>query len=308
MKTNSVIVLVGALILVWLASETLYIVDETERGIKLRFGEVVQPDIPPGLHFKIPFVNTVKKFEARVMTMDSRPQAFLTLEAKRLIVDSFVKWRIKDVGRYYEATSGEEIRASSLLSSRIETSLRNQFGERTLNQVVSGERDEVMMQVNRALSAVAERELGIEILDVRIKRIDLPSEVSASVYDRMRSERLRLARELRARGNELAEGIRADADRQTTVIRANAYRESEIMRGEGDAQAASIYANAYTQDPEFYSFHRSLQAYRESFTGNGDVMLLEPNSDFFRYLRDSSGMNGSKNGGISGATTLLPQR
>ena len=287
MKSNSVFVLVIALIAVWLVSESVYIVKETERAVKLRFGEIVQPDIPAGLHFKIPFVNTVKKFEARLVTLDSRPQSFLTLEAKRLIVDAFVKWRIKDVETYYTATSGDENRANSLLSSRIETNLRNQFGERTLNQVVSGEREDLMDQVNRALSLVAERELGIEILDIRIKRIDLPTEVSASVYDRMRSERLRLARELRARGLELAEGIRADADRQRTVITANAFSSAEIVRGEGDAEAASIYASAFNQDQEFYSFVRSLNAYRESFSG-GDILVMEPNSEFFRFFQNPS--------------------
>ncbi|TVQ69278.1 MAG: protease modulator HflC [Oceanospirillales bacterium] len=286
MKSNSVFVLVVALVAVWLVSESVYIVKETERAVKLRFGEIVQPDIPPGLHFKIPFVNTVKKFEARLVTLDSRPQSFLTLEAKRLIVDSFIKWRIKDVERYYTATSGDENRANSLLSSRIETNLRNQFGERTLNQVVSGEREDLMDEVNRALSTVAERELGIEILDIRIKRIDLPTEVSASVYDRMRSERLRLARELRARGLELAEGIRADADRQRTVITANAFSAAEIIRGEGDAEAANIYANAFSQDQEFYSFVRSLNAYRESFSGGGDILVMEPNSEFFRFFQN----------------------
>ncbi|GAB2582536.1 protease modulator HflC [Nitrincola alkalisediminis] len=287
MKPNSVFVLVLALVVVWLASESVYIVKETERAVKLRFGEIVEPDIAPGLHFKIPFVNTVRKFEARLITLDSRPQAFLTLEAKRLIVDSFIKWRVKDVERYYTATSGDENRANSLLASRIETNLRNQFGERTLNQVVSGEREELMEQVNRQLSVVAERELGIEIVDIRIKRIDLPTEVSTSVYDRMRSERLRLARELRARGLELAEGIRADADRQRTVITANAFSTSEILRGEGDAEAAAIYSSAFSQDPEFYSFIRSIGAYRESFSGQGDVLVLEPTSEFFRYMRSS---------------------
>ncbi|QEW07626.1 protease modulator HflC [Nitrincola iocasae] len=286
MKSNSVIVLVVALIAVWLVSESVYIVKETERAVKLQFGEIVEPDIEPGLHYKIPFVNTVRKFESRLITMDSRPQAFLTLEAKRLIVDSFIKWRISNVQKYYTATSGDEDRANSLLSSRIETNLRNQFGERTLNQVVSGEREELMDQVNQALSLVAQDELGIEIVDIRIKRIDLPTEVSASVYDRMRSERLRLARELRARGMELAEGIRADADRQRTVITANAFSAAEIVRGEGDAEAANIYANAFTQDAEFYAFMRSLDAYRESFNGSGDVMVLEPKSDFFRYLQN----------------------
>jgi len=250
---------------------------------------VVEADIPPGLHVKIPFVNTVRKFEGRIMTLDARPQAFLTLEKKRLIVDSFVKWRIDNVEKYYTATSGDEFRAADLLSSRIETSLRNQFGERTLTELISGEREEVMGAVIRGLSQLAQNELGIEVIDVRVKRIELPQEVSASVYERMRSERLRLARELRSRGKELAEGIRADADRQRTVILADAFREAEIIRGEGDAQAASIYADAFNRDPEFYAFYRSLKAYQEAFSGDGDMFVLDPGSEFFRYLKSASG-------------------
>jgi len=289
MKPTSIFGLIVVLLVVMIGSKSLYIVKETERAIKLRFGEVVEADIPPGLHVKIPFVNTVRKFEGRIMTLDARPQAFLTLEKKRLIVDSFVKWRIDNVEKYYTATSGDEFRAADLLSSRIETSLRNQFGERTLTELISGEREEVMGAVIRGLSQLAQNELGIEVIDVRVKRIELPQEVSASVYERMRSERLRLARELRSRGKELAEGIRADADRQRTVILADAFREAEIIRGEGDAQAASIYADAFSRDPEFYAFYRSLKAYQESFTGEGDMFVLDPKSEFFRYLNSARG-------------------
>lgn len=286
MKANSVVILIAALVAVFLISESVYIVKETERAVKLRFGEIVNADIQPGLHIKMPFINTIRKFEARIVTLDTRPQAFLTLEAKRLIVDAFIKWRIKNVETFYTATSGEEMRANNLLSSRVETSLRNQFGERTLIQVVSGEREELMETVNTALSQVAENDLGIEIIDVRIKRIELPSEVSTSVYERMRSERLRLARDLRARGLELGEGIRANADRQQTVIIANAVRDSEIERGLGDAEAANIYAEAFGQNPEFYAFIRSLNAYRAAFSGNsGDILLIEPKGEFFRYLQ-----------------------
>lgn len=281
------VILAGIVILI--ASKSVYIVKETERAVKLQFGEIVEPDIKPGLSFKIPFVNTIRKFDGRVLTLDSRPQAFLTIEKKRLIVDAFLKWKINSVETYYTATSGDEFRAADLLSARVENELRNQFGARTLNEVVSGERDEVMTEVIRSLNEVASKELGISIIDVRVKRVELPPEVSNSVYERMRTEREREARELRSRGFELAEGIRADADRQKTVLVAEAYRESEGLRGEGDALAASIYSNAYTQDSEFYSFTRSLKAYTEAFSGNGDIMLLKPDSEFFKYLRSSLG-------------------
>jgi len=284
MKPSSLfsIGLVVAILLV--VSKSVYIVKETERGVKLQFGEVVDADLRPGLHFKIPMVNTVRLFDARVQTLDTRPSAFLTLEAKRLIVDSYVKWRISDVEKYYTATSGDSFRASDLLSTRIETSLRNEFGTRTLTEVVSGEREEVMDAVIVDLSQLTEAELGLQVVDVRVKRIDLPPEVSSSVYERMRTERERLARELRSRGNELAEGIRADADRQSTVIMAEAYRDSEIIRGEGDAEATRIYASSYNRDPEFYSFYRSLLAYKESFGSGSDILLLEPDTEFFRFL------------------------
>jgi len=284
MKPSSLfsIGLVVAILLV--VSKSVYIVKETERGVKLQFGEVVEADLRPGLHFKIPMVNTVRLFDARVQTLDTRPSAFLTLEAKRLIVDSYVKWRISDVEKYYTATSGDSFRASDLLSTRIETSLRNEFGTRTLTEVVSGEREEVMDAVIVDLSQLTEAELGLQVVDVRVKRIDLPPEVSSSVYERMRTERERLARELRSRGNELAEGIRADADRQSTVIMAEAYRDSEIIRGEGDAEATRIYASSYNRDPEFYSFYRSLLAYKESFGSGSDILLLEPDTEFFRFL------------------------
>ncbi len=287
MKPTSMFTSVIAVVVLLVLSNSLYIIKETERGVKLQFGEVVEADLQPGLHFKIPFVNTIRKFDARVQTLDTRPQSFLTLEKKRLVVDSYVKWIISDTSKFYTATSGDSYRAADLLSTRIETSLRNQFGTRTLTEVVSGEREEVMDAVIATLSKISEEELGLRVIDVRVKRIDLPSEVSNSVYERMRTERERLARELRSRGKELAEGIRADADRQSTVILANAYRESEVTRGEGDAQAASIYANAYNKDPEFYSFYRSLMAYRESFKSGSDVLLLKPDSEFFRYLQGS---------------------
>jgi membrane protease subunit HflC len=288
MQSKSIVGLVILAIVVLFAQSSLYIVKETERAVLLKFGEVSQADVAPGLHFKIPVMNKVRKFDARILTLDARPQAYLTLEKKRLIVDSFVKWRVSDVQKFYTATSGDTLKAAQLLSDRVDTGLRNQFGERTVTEVVSGEREELMRELTNNLSKIAIQELGVEVVDVRVKRIDLPQEVSESVYGRMRSERELEARELRSRGKELAEGIRADADRQRTVIEAEAYRESEELRGEGDAVAANNYAKAYSVNPEFYSFYRSLQAYRESFSQSGDVLVLKPDSDFFKYMGQPS--------------------
>ncbi len=288
-KSFSALILIAVLALV--ASNSLYIVDETERAIKLKFGQIVESDIQPGLHFKIPVLNTIRKFDARVLTMDARPQRYLTLEKKAVIVDSFIKWRIANVQAYYEATSGDELVAARLLAPRVDEGLRNQFGERTMYEVVSGERDEIMTELTAKLNEITKAELGIEIRDIRVKRIDLPPEVSHAVYERMNTERQREAREHRSQGKELAEGIRADADRQKQIILAEAFRESERIRGEGDATAASTYAKAYTQDPEFYSFVRSLEAYRNTFNNRDDIMVLEPDSDFFNYLKQSTPAN-----------------
>ncbi|MCO4759128.1 MAG: protease modulator HflC [Oceanospirillaceae bacterium] len=286
MKPSSMIALIVLIVAVFVGYSSVYIVKETERGVLLKFGEVVNADLEPGLHFRFPIVNNVRLFDGRVLTLDAAPQSYLTLEKKSLEVDSFVKWKIDNVQKFYTATSGDEFRAAKLLSDRVDTGLRNQFGERTVTEVVSGEREQLMKELTESLSKIAEDEFGIEVIDVRVKRIDLPPAVSESVYQRMRTEREREASELRARGKELAEGIRADADRQKTVVEAEAYRESEWIRGEGDATAANVYANAYQQNPEFYSFHRSLQAYRKSFTGGGDMMVLKPDSDFFKYLSE----------------------
>lgn len=294
---------IALLLVVIVASKSLYIVQQTERAVKLQFGEVVDSDVKAGLHMLIPFVNKVRKFDGRVLTLDSRSQAFLTSEKKRLIVDSFVKWQIVDVEKYYTAASGDEFRATDLISVRVETQLRNQFGQRTLNEVVSGEREKLMEDVRLWLNDPTEarkfspdadadaadlvgiaESIGVRILDVRIKKIELPPEVSSSVYERMRTERERLARELRSRGKEVAEGIRADADRERTILLAQAYKTAETSRGIGDATASATYADAFNADPEFYKFTRSLKAYEESFTGNGDVMLLKPDSEFFDYF------------------------
>ena len=289
MSGRNVVLILIALLLVFLASNSLYILKETERGVMLRFGEVVIPDIKPGLHFKIPIVNEVRKFDGRLLTVDSTPERFFTQEQKALIVDSYAKFRVAETAKFYTATNGEESRALTLLAQRINNSLRNEVAIRTIQEVVSGERDELMAAIIEDLSVVTQEQLGVEVVDVRVKQIDLPPDVSESVYRRMNAEREKEAREHRSQGQELAEGIRAAADREVTVLKANAYRDSELIRGEGDATATAIYADAFNQDAEFYSFTRSLRAYQDAFQGHGDLMLLQPDSEFFRYLKDSSG-------------------
>lgn len=289
MQAKGVFSIVLLLLLAVIAASSLYVVSETERAVLLRFGEIVEPDIEPGLHVKMPFVNSVKKFDARILTVDVKPENFLTVEKKGVEVDWYAKWKVQNVSKFYTATSGEEIRANALLSQRINTGLRNQFGERTLNEVISGERDELMTELTAQLDVITRNEFGINVVDIRVKQIDLPPSVSETVYDRMNTERQREAAEHRSQGRELAEGIRADADRQRIIIEAEAYREAERTRGEGDAIAAAVYARAFNKDPEFYSFTRSLKAYQSSFNNKGDVLLLDPKSDYFRYLNDSRG-------------------
>jgi len=266
------------------ANSTLYVVSEFERGVKLQFGKLVEADIQPGLHVKVPFVDNVRIFDARILTVDAQPASFFTIEKKRLIVDSYAKWRIANVETYYKATGGVESVAQNRLANRVNNGLRNQFGTRTLHEVVSGERDLLMKNITDELNATVLGSLGIEVVDVRVKRIDLPQEVSSQVFRRMTAERDKEARELRSTGKERAEKIRASADRERTIEVANAYRDAEELRGQGDAKAASVYAAAYQQDPEFYSFMRSLNAYKTAFSNKGDIMLVEPDSDFFKYL------------------------
>ncbi|CAH0991658.1 Modulator of FtsH protease HflC [Sinobacterium norvegicum] len=289
MNNKSPLILGLLALLVLVASNSLYVVKETERAVLLKFGAVVQPDVKPGLHIKIPFVNTVRKFDARLLTLDSPSARYLTLEKKAVIVDYFAKWRIADVEKFYTSTSGDEMNAQNILARRINDGLRAQFGRRSMHEVVSGQRDELMEELTTRLDKTMRAQLGIELVDIRVKQIDLPAEVSESVYARMNTERQREAREHRAQGRELAEGISAAAERQRTIIEANAFRDSQVLRGEGDAEAASIYANAYNQDPEFYAFVRSLEAYRNSFSNKSDIMVVDPSSDFFRYLGDSKG-------------------
>ncbi len=278
---------VGLLFLVLLlAGNSLFVVKETERAVMLQFGELVNADIAPGLHVKIPWVNTVRKFDARIQTEDAPSERFLTLEQKALEVDSYAKWRIVDVGQFYVSTRGNVGTAGSLLAERINDGLRDQIGARTLIEVVAGERDELMMALTAELNQTTASDIGIEVIDVRVKRIDLPDDVRSSVYDRMITERNREAQQLRSSGEELAIGIRADADRQAVIFEAEAYRDAERIRGEGDAEATAIYADAYNRDTEFYAFIRSLNSYRETFSSKGDVLLLDPESDYFKYLKD----------------------
>jgi membrane protease subunit HflC len=279
-----VLVLLGLL-----GMNSLYVVTELERAILLEFGRVVNDDIKPGLHVKLPIINEVRKFDGRVRTTDAPSERFLTLEKKAVIVDSFAKYKVANVQTYYTATSGDERRAEELLKERINNGLRNEISKRSLHEVVSGERDELMHVLTERLNKVAQEELGVSVIDVRVKRIDLPPEVSQSVYNRMNTERDIEAREHRAKGQELAVGIRADADKQREVLLAEAYSKAEEVRGEGDALAARIYAAAYTQDKDFYEFSRSMTAYQRTFSNKGDILLIQPDSEFFKYLNNSAG-------------------
>ena len=273
--------------LVILGLNSLFIVTEMQRAVLLEFGKVVRDDIKPGLHFKLPIINEVRKFDGRILTSDAPAERFLTLEKKAVIVDSFAKFKVDDVQTYYTSTSGDERRAEELLKERINTGLRNEISKRTLHEVVSGERDELMYVLTHNLNEVANSQLGVSVVDVRVKRIDLPQEVSQSVYDRMNTERDIEAREHRAKGQELAVGIRADADKQQEVIIAEAYSSAEEIRGEGDARAASIYASAFQKDKDFYEFYRSMSAYQRTFSSKGDVLLIQPDTEFFKYMNSS---------------------
>jgi len=278
---------IGLVLLALVIYAVTFTVNQWEVAIKLRLGEIVDSEYTPGLHFMVPVLNNIKKFDGRIQTLDSRPERFLTVEKKDVIVDSFAKWRITNPGQFFRSTGGDSGRTARLLSERVNTALRDEFGKRTIQEVVSDDRLELMQILTKTVDTNA-AELGIEVVDVRVKKIDLPPEVSESVYQRMRAERERVARDLRAKGAEAAERIRADADRQRTVILADAYKESEQLRGEGDAKATEIYANAFNRNQDFFSFHRSLNAYRTTFGRGGDVMILQPESDFFRYFKEKA--------------------
>ncbi len=281
-----IILPLGAFIL-W---TSVFTVDERQEAILFQFGEIIESDYEPGLHLKIPFINNVKKFDNRILTIDQRPERFLTQEKKDLIVDSYVKWRITDVEQYYKTTQGDELVAGRLLYENINNGLRDEFGKRTIQEVISGDRAQIMGLMTSQASERA-KTLGIEVVDVRVKKVDYPDRVSNSVYQRMRAEREREARDFRSKGHEASERIQADADRQRSVLLAEAYRDSEVVRGEGDARATEIYAKAFSKDEEFYKFSRSLTAYKKTFANPGDVILLEPDSEFFRYFKGSSGKN-----------------
>jgi membrane protease subunit HflC len=270
-------------------SSALFTVDQRQDAIVFQLGEVKEVVTEPGLHFKWPLLQNVRHFDMRILTFDdAEPLRFLTQGNRPVLVDSFVKWRISDVRQYYVSVQGDEFRAATRIKQTVSGVLRDEFGARILHDVVSGEREQIMSRVREKVDQDLQR-IGVQIVDVRLKRVDLPQDVSESVYRRMEAERKRIANDLRAQGAAEAERIRADADRQREVLLAEAYRDAQRVRGEGDAKAAGTYAAAFNQNPEFFSFYRSMEAYRNTFRGRNDIMLLEPNSDFLRYFRDSVG-------------------
>lgn len=282
MNKSTLATVLGLLVFALLAS-SVYIIDEREKGIVLQFGDPVKVDVPVGVHFKVPFIQSVNKYDARLQTLDERPDRVITVNGKYLLVDSFVKYKVSDVLTFYKATAGSFNQLNSVLSQRVESVLKNQFSSRTIVEVVAGERD-LLMSILLSNLNNSVNDLGVEIIDFRVKRIDLPPEVSSSVYQRMRTERNRLAEQLRSEGKEIAREIRAVADKDKVVILAEAYKKAEQLRGEGDAESTRIYAEAFGQDPEFYEFTRSLKAYVETFENKSDVLLIDSNSEFFKYL------------------------
>ena len=281
-KFGFVLILVAAAVL----SMSTFIVHEREIAIKFKLGEIVEADYQPGLYFQIPIINNVQKFDSRILTMDTPSERFLTAEKKNVIVNSFAKWRIVDPKTFYTATAGDERQAIARMASIINNELKGQIASKNMREVISGERASIMQEVTDNAGVKIE-DLGIELIDVRIKKVELPDNVSSNVYRRMATERQTVAREFRSRGEEQAKQIRANADRQREEILAEAYRESEEIRGEGDATSAKTYADSYNQDREFYSFYRSMKAYEVSFGNNQDMILLSPESDFFKYFKKS---------------------
>jgi membrane protease subunit HflC len=282
MKSKVLFIIVAIFLIL---NSTTFFVKETQRAMVFQLGEIKRDDLKPGLHFKLPLVNNVRKFDARILTMDAKPELFLTSEKKNMSVDFFVKWKIANVKSYYKSTLGDRARAEGRVTQIVKDELKNQFGIRTIQQAISGERDQIM-EVLKAKAQLVADELGITLVDVRISRIELPGDVSESVYQRMRAERSRTAKDFRARGQEIAENIRAQADKKRTVIIAEAYRTSEQERGSGDAKSTSIYSSAYGQDPEFYAFTRSLKAYVNSFKSKSDMLVIDPDSEFFQYFKN----------------------
>jgi membrane protease subunit HflC len=292
MRAHFGALVVGAVIVLIIASMSIFVVDQRQNAIVFRLGEVVGVKTEPGLYFKLPFVDNVRTFDVRILTIDTpEPERFLTSEKKNVLVDLFIKWRIIDVRQFYVSVQGNEAVAQTRLLQTINDGLRAEFGNRTVHEVVSGERDQIMDLMRKKANEDAVK-IGVEVYDVRLKRVDLPQEVSESVYRRMEAERKRVANELRSTGAAESEKIRADADRQREVILAEAYRDAQRIKGEGDAKATGIYARAYEPNPEFYSFYRSLEAYRSSFRDKRDLLVLDPNSEFFKYFK--SGGNSKK--------------
>jgi membrane protease subunit HflC len=287
MKLNTTNFLVAAVVILILASMSVFIVDQRQTAIVFQLGEVMRVETTPGIKVKIPLVQNVRFFDSRILTLDNdEAERFITAEKKNVLVDSFIKWRIFDVKQYYISVGGDEARAQTRLMQTVNSTLREEFGKRTIHEVVSGQRDELMRVVQEKADVDA-RKIGVEVLDVRLKRVDFPVEISDSVYRRMDAERKRVANELRATGNAESEKIRADADRQREVILAQAYRDAQKIKGEGDAKAAALYASAFGRNPEFYAFYRSLDVYKQGFKSKSDIMVLDAGSPFFKYLKGS---------------------
>jgi membrane protease subunit HflC len=289
MKASFTAILIAIVVLLVLASMSLFVVDQRQHAIVFRLGEVVSIKTEPGLYWKVPVIEDVRLFDVRIRTVDpDQADRFLTSEKKNVLVDLFIKWQISDVQQYYISVSGDEARARDRLTKTVNDGLRSEFGKRTVHEVVSGERDQIIELMRSKVDEDAAK-IGVKVLDVRLKRVDLAQEISAAVYARMGAERKRVANELRSTGFADAEKIRADADREREIIVANAYGDAQRIKGDGDAQAAALYARSYTRDPEFYAYYRSLEAYRQSFRSKSDLLILEPGSDFFKYMKSPRG-------------------
>jgi len=292
MNKHLVSFLIGLAVLLVVLSGSLFTVDQRQNALVFQLGEVVSVKKKPGLYFKLPLVQNVRYFDTRILTLDAAdPERFITSEKKNVLVDSFIKWRVIDALQYYVSVGGDETRAAIRLDQTVNDGLRAEFGKRTINEVVSGRRDEIMNTI-RAKADQDARKIGVQVVDVRIKRVDLPETVSENVYGRMQAERKQVANELRSTGAAEAEKIKADADKQKDVIVAEAYRDAQRVKGEGDAKASAAYAAAYGKNPEFYAFYRSMQAYRESFKSKSDVMVLDPSADFFKYMKNPRAAGG----------------
>jgi membrane protease subunit HflC len=288
MKLNIGNALIGLAVALILLSMSMFVVDQRQNAIVFQLGEIISVKTEPGLYFKVPLMQNVRFFDSRILTLDAgEPERFITAEKKNVMVDSFIKWRIVDVKQYYISVGGDEERAKTRLLQTVNSSMREEFGKRTIHEVVSGERDQIM-DVLRTKTDADARKIGVQVLDVRLKRVDFPTEISDSVYRRMEAERKRVANELRATGAAESEKIKADADKQRQVILAEAYRAAQKTKGEGDAKATALYAATFGRDPEFYAFYRSLEAYKQSFKDKNDVMVLDPSSAFFKYLKTPS--------------------